>query len=484
MSDSLTRRLITAVLLVEVLGSCAFTSIALWHERHSRLRSFDTAIRGRSDSLLGAIQDAEDPEDNVQVDRAEVVLPVGDAYAVYAQNGRLLGASPHAASALVKRSDDGYRVAQDAGQRYRVLQMHGLRIIDREETHGVGLPRPVTIVYAAPLRHLEHELREAAGFYVGVGLLLTVLTAGLLLLLLRRSLQPLNELALAAGIVTPQILTFKAPATAHRLRELQPLTRALSELVARLGQALREEHRFVSDASHELKTAVAVVRSTVQLLALRERTVAEYTAGLERILADNERVEETVARMLELGRLEEGQQASTKPLDLALATREVVGQIGSLLEENEMRVTYVLESDIRVQIARENYSILLMNLLKNAIQHSPKGAEIVLKATSSQLDRGMGVLEVTDFGEGISTESLPHIFDRFYREDRSRSRHTGGTGLGLAICKTIVGGAGGSISARSTKGHGTTVSVALRLVDELPQYTQAPEVSREREIAL
>ena len=97
----------------------------------------------------------------------------------------------------------------------------------------------------------------------------------------------------------------------------------------------------------------------------------------------------------------------------------------------------------------------------NAIQHSLVGAEVVVTVRMEEASKRVAVLEVKDFGAGISPESLPHVFERFYREDPSRSRNTGGVGLGLAICKNIVEKAGGSIQIQSAKGQGTTITVSF-----------------------
>jgi signal transduction histidine kinase len=111
-----------------------------------------------------------------------------------------------------------------------------------------------------------------------------------------------------------------------------------------------------------------------------------------------------------------------------------------------------------VRVSRENCEILFTNLVLNALQHSPANASISVHADAA----GKSVLcSIQDFGEGIAPEHLPHLFDRFYRSDRSRSRNTGGTGLGLAICKAIVEGHGGKIAIDSEESRGTRVTVEL-----------------------
>ena len=214
------------------------------------------------------MQDAEDPEDNVTIDPTELRLPADDVWAVYTRGGRLLGSSANAPAALIAREADGVRAVSVDGRDYRVRQSEGIRIIDRLEYGADGLRRPVTIIYASRTSHLWHEIAEAAGFYIAVSAGLMCVTALILILALRRLLYPLKELAERAAGVSANSIEFDPPASAMETKELRPLAEALSATIGRLKKALHMQHRFVSDAAHELKTAVAVERSTVQLLAM------------------------------------------------------------------------------------------------------------------------------------------------------------------------------------------------------------------------
>jgi signal transduction histidine kinase len=223
------------------------------------------------------------------------------------------------------------------------------------------------------------------------------------------------------------------------------------------------EHRFVSDAAHELKTSVAVLRSTVQLIALRRRTPEEYEAGLERVLQDNERVEQILQRMLMLGRFEEQTAEFRAVTDLSEDVRRTAQYLGSWIEEREVQLTLQLEDDVMIPMPAEAAEILVSNLLMNAVQHSPKGGRVEITVGCKLHPRKSATLQVKDAGQGIAPESLPHVFERFYREDSSRSRVTGGAGLGLAICKSIVENAKGSIQVESTLGCGTVVTATFSL---------------------
>ena len=462
-TSSLARRAVLIVLLVELLCAVAFSLTALWHERETRLRAFDVMLQGRSDSLLGAIQDAEDPGDNVTIDPSELSIPSRDIYAVYNLGGRLLGTSSHAPGELIDRRDDGFRTIRSGRHRYRVLQREALRVIDRAETHGVGLRRPVTILYAAPMDFIWHEILEAASFYVTVSVALLCATAIILIILLRKLLHPLEELAGEAAAVTASSLAFRSPASALRLRELKPLAEALSATMARVRHAFEMEQRFVGDAAHELKTAVAVVRSTVQVLSMRTRSSEEYRHGLNQILSDNERVEELVSRMLTLARFEERQEVVAGAVNLSDTVQHTLRTLGSFAEAHGVSFSASLASEVRVRLIPEAAQVLVSNLVVNAVQHSQQGSEVVVAVRRLGASDETAILEVKDSGTGIAAENLPHVFERFFREDRSRSRQTGGAGLGLAICKSIVEAANGVIELQSLPGRGTTVTVSFGL---------------------
>ena len=460
---SLIRRVLLTVLCAELLCAVALACVALLHERHTRFRAFDTALQGRSDSLLGAIRDAEDPADNVFVDSSELSLPAADVYAVYNRGGGLLGASSHAPIALIARGQDGFSNRVLGRQHYRVLQREALRIIDRDESEGIGLRRPVTILYGARTDHIWHEIFEAAGFYAIVSLCLLCFTTGILFLSLRRVLYPLRALAMAAGAISVNSVHFDPPAEAKTLRELQPLVEALTAAMSRLRDAFDKQHRFIGDATHELKTAVAVVRSTVQVLTLKERSQAEYRAGLGRLLSDNGRVEDLVSRMLLLARLEERAGDKSEIINLGQTVEAVTEDLGSFATAHRIALVTSLMADVFVRLTEERTRVLLSNLVVNAIEHSTKGGVVAIELRSTQRPKKLALLTIKDNGTGITQDALPHVFERFYRADSSRSRDTGGAGLGLAICHAIVEAAGGTIELQSKPGEGTTVLVSFSL---------------------
>ena len=315
------------------------------YERHTHFHAFDVMLHGRADSVLGAVQDAEDAADNVMLDHARPAR---------ARRRHLRGvgrarpdAGPLAQLAGQRRSPstpehDGFSRIVVNQRHYRVLREHGSRIVDPGEPGG-GKLRQVTVLYGAPTEHVWHAIRGAVEFYA----------AGSLLLL--RGHRPADRVAAAsrtaaaapvgraglAGLGGRMGVSTRRPVPAPR-RELAPLTHAIESVLQRLERAFVQQRTFVSDAAHELKTAVAVVKSSLQLLGLRPRTAAEYQAGLERCLADTARLEELVAKMLTLARVESGasrRRTAAPACDMAACLQQTVAQLETVAALRRVRVT-------------------------------------------------------------------------------------------------------------------------------------------------
>jgi signal transduction histidine kinase len=459
-SYSITRRLIATILLVELLAALAISGAAMLYERHVRFRSFDVMLRGRADSLLGAVQDADDEGDNVMLDGTEANLPAEDIYQVQDARGQILGHSRNwngPNQALLNIRAGKLQRLSVGGKRYRALRIEGIRVVDPGEKGG-GIVRHLIIFYGSPVDRVWSEIWEAVGFYAATSLCLLAVSGMLIFWLLNRGLAPLRQLAAEAAGVSVNSWNFVPPERARQIKELAPLTTALETVLTGLEHAFIQQRRFVGDAAHELKTAVAVLKSSLQLLTLKQRTALEYEQGIERCQLDCERLEETVAKMLTLARAETNSAPPTMAADLAEVLRQVSDQFESMAELKHLRIILLAAEPVLVDVDPEQLQLLCSNLLLNALQHSPAGS---LVQATVQHDGTQAELTIEDGGEGIAPEDLPHVFERFYRSDPSRSRNTGGTGLGLAICKAITSRWQGTIEIASDLGVGTKVSVRL-----------------------
>jgi signal transduction histidine kinase len=456
--SSLSRQLIGGVLLAEFLCAALFSGIAIGHEMHGRRRAVDVILRGHADSLLGAVRDAEDAEDNVTVDPSELVLPKQDVYEVVSPSGRVLGQSPGLSAELLA----GLGSARKAGyfnfevnqESYRGIRIDGVRIIDREDKGG--LRRPVTVLYAGPTRNVWHEALEAVSFYLIAGVVLLLSTGVALVWFLRRRLSPLQELAAIAGRVSARSWDFVSPSAVLRTAELAPIAHSIEDLLKGLRESFERQRRLTGDAAHELKTSIAVVKSSLQLLSMSPRTTEQYEAGLESLLIDTERMEDLASRMLALARLEEAPAESSQSSDLQSTMRSVAERLRPLADLKRVVLEVGGSEANKVAMPAEDAEVLCSNLLMNALQHSSPTQCVTVTVASQD---GVTELRVKDQGEGIPEAALPHVFDRFYRADRSRSRNSGGAGLGLSICKAIVDRSSGTIRIQSVVGSGTEVTV-------------------------
>ncbi|MEO8736865.1 MAG: ATP-binding protein [Edaphobacter sp.] len=457
---SLTRRLITAILLAELLSALAITGLALVYERHTQFQALDVMVQGRADALMGGVQDSGDAQDNVMLDVTGLSLPAGDIYEVRDAGGRILGRSAgwrRDKDQLLHVNKDGFFRVRIDGKRYRAIQVHGVRVVDPGDKGG-GIPRHVTVLYGTPTQHALQVVSAAVEFYAAASLLLLAISGLLIFWLLNRGLEPLRELAAAAAGVSVNSWEFAPSERARGMKELAPLTGALEIVLHGLKRSFVQQRQFVSDAAHELKTAVAVAKSSVQLLTMRHRTALEYETGLERCQMDCERMEEIVAKMLTLARVEsqEESQIIHYQTDLTGTVRLVAEQLATVAQVKGLRISILGKEAATVDVAPEQLRLLCSNLIMNALQHSPEGSEV---RAVVQADRHSTELRIEDDGNGIEPEVLPHVFDRFYRSDPSRSRKTGGTGLGLAICKAIVARVRGNIKVVSEVDRGTVVMV-------------------------
>lgn len=459
---SLSRQIIVTVLLVETLLALCTTGVELFHERRQHLRTFDIMLRGRADSLLGAVQDAEDEADNVMLAPKSLDLRREDLYQVREPSGRVLGESQQWNNQVQSDfSANGHgRNFSLHSHEYRGIEIRGVRQIDQTD-NSPGISRPVTIDYAAPLAPVRHAMTEAVRFLLLSNSLLLLLTGIAIYVLLRRGMAPLESLATQAALLSPPFWEFESPPQALAVAELAVLARALEAAVARLRDSFDQQRTFVNDAAHELKTAVTIVKSSLQLLESRPRSLDEYKNGLASCLADCGRLEDLVKKLLTLARLE---QSSGGELSTAGHTPlgECLGQIAEQLQPLAALRGIDLKLDVNDSVVAvlpyEECENLAFNLALNALQHTPSSGSVILRAETAE---GTASMTIEDTGEGIDPGDLPFVFNRFYRGDRSRARSTGGTGLGLAICKAIVDAYGGKIEIESRLGRGTRVQVKL-----------------------
>ncbi|HEY3934275.1 MAG TPA: ATP-binding protein [Gemmatimonadales bacterium] len=285
-----------------------------------------------------------------------------------------------------------------------------------------------------------------------------------------RSLRPVEVMIEELGDIQDGTSLNRRLAVPHGEDELSRLAQKLNDMLGRVERSFVALRRFTADASHELKTPLMVLRAGVERSLTHPRTPGEIVPALDETLRQVNQMSELVTNLLTLARADEGRAS------LALVDTDLRTLLAEAAETAEILGT---EREVSVKVEQPPYAVilpldagrirqLLMNLVTNAVRYTPPGGSATLRIVDGA---GTVTVAVQDTGIGIAPGDLPNVFERFWRADPARSR-TGehpGTGLGLAISKWIVEAHGGTISAQSRPGRGTTFTVVF------PKPVTAPD---------
>lgn len=463
-SISLTRRLIAGVLLTELLLAAALLTVGVLYMRRQLLAAFGAMLHGRAMATAALVRYSELRAGQLVFDNT--LLPPWpnrrhpDFYRVRVRGGPVIAESwpgrlpPRPAAGLVSRfSVDGVP--------YGALRLARQPVLDTEENPPARIP-VLTVWYAAPLLAIDRQVAAAALYAVLAGVLLLAATGLLTVWAIRRRLEPLRVLAGRAAEITAQNWAFRPSEEARATAELAPLIAALDSMLARLHQSFLRQREFLANAAHELKTPVAILKSTLQSLLQRPRENEVYRQGMEQSLEDLERLHLLLDRMLRLARIEQvaesGGPASLPEISIAAGCAVALERLEHLARARDIRIELNARQDALARAEADDLELVWTNLVENAIKYSPPGSRVELTVAAAT---GEAWVTVEDEGPGIPAADLPRIFDRFYRGDPSRNRCTGGFGLGLAIVNSIIEAYHGAVRAEPRIPHGLRVEVRL-----------------------
>lgn len=243
--------------------------------------------------------------------------------------------------------------------------------------------------------------------------------------------------------------------------ELGRLAIMFDEMLNSLQSAFEREQRFNADVSHELRTPLTAMKGRLSVTLSQSRTTQDYEASLRAFDHEVDRLIRLSTDLLLLSRLERSSlEGATETLDLGELLGAIADQVQPLADLKAVQFRALLPSALTVQAQPDHLIRLFLNLLDNAIKHTPEEGKVILAA--QQIDNQVQVT-ISDTGCGIAPEHLPHLFERFYRVESDRSRRSGGAGLGLAIAYEIAQLYGGSIAVESRQNWGTSFIVTLPL---------------------
>jgi two-component system OmpR family sensor kinase len=431
---------------------CLFGANVLWQQRRIGIRRVDRELDALTATLANVMKDELGEQDDPAIAATEATATVtapGRAVAILDAQGRALAARWRGLALReplpVGGAEPSVRTIETAAGAWRV---HA-----RPRAFG---NRTLVLLTASPMADVlreQHEVQEA--LLVGIPIVLLLAGAGGLWLA-SIGLRPIAEMARRAARIPPTGL--EDLGQTRRTDELGQLATAFNGLVARLRAALQTQRQFMADASHELRTPVSVVRATSDVMLSRDhRDEAEYREAIAIVGGQSRRLGRLVEDMLVLARADAGGYP-LRPVDLYLD--EVVADcrraVDVLATERGVTIRSGGSPDIPYRGDEDLLRRLVLNVLQNAVQHTPAGGSV---AVDIRQEAAAVSIRVSDEGPGIPAGDQQRIFDRFVQLDAARRAQ--GTGLGLPIARWIAEAHRGTLVLERSDGRGSTFCVSL-----------------------
>jgi len=440
----------------------ALFSIAAWFAmRASVYHAIDDELRDRvrgvKQFMESQIASLSLPEIRDEFREHSVLGPGGDLFQVCDQQGQWLYRSVPLENANVPIALPGVLSAptfQDKQIDRRWLRFYSERII----VNG----KPYTVQVASLMNESYEALeRFRLILLLATPLLLIASSAGGYWLS-TRALTPVDDISQAAQRISIENLQERlaVPQTGD---QLQRLSETLNAMLSRLASSVTRMKQFTADASHELRAPIALIRTTAEVAAQkRDRPAGEYLQALDEILEETERTSQVVDSLMLLARADSGKGiVETVLVDFSAIVRSAADQGEKLIRSRGLTFSsQAPEGPVWIEADADALRRALLILIDNAAKYTPAGGSVALRFAQQN---GRATASVSDSGIGIAKEDMAHIFDRFWRADKARSREQGGAGLGLSIAKWIVEMHRGSIEVESEPGKGSTFYVHIPL---------------------
>jgi signal transduction histidine kinase len=415
-------------------------------------------------------------------------------FLVFTTQNQLLYASTPMRNLSLRDQDAVDRVAANLAMRVedarvRVADSLTLFIIaDSVSTAATPVPNISRVVIGKPIDYADLMPQVVTGTIIILSPIVFLLSALVAYAVLGGVFRPVDALINEVEAITDgRSLHRRLPTDPVSGDELVRLAMTLNAMLTRLETSFAALRRFTADASHELKTPLTVLRADVERAMHPGTNRADKLVALEEALQETARMADLVDSLLTLARADEGRfDLHRTPVELEPLVREVYETAVILGEDAGLTLSMPTLENCVVMGDRARLRQLLLNLVTNAIKYTPAGGRVELAVVRKTDDEV--AITVRDTGIGIATADLPHVFDRFWRADRVRTRASerGGSGLGLAISQWIVQAHGGVITVKSRLGRGSLFTVTLPAVstpadepEAVSDGTKVPDAARD-----
>jgi two-component system OmpR family sensor kinase len=450
---SLRARLLLGVLVLSAAGLFAADAVTYTSLRSSLLSRVDSTLesehRGAENARFGP--GGPPPNEYVEI-RSSTGKPIYSSGVPHFP-GTVAPSPPKLPAQITGLTQQGPDLvryftvpAQSDGGRYRVRA---------SKDNG----SPNTLIIATSLGEVDSTLHRLflIELLVSLGVIAGIVLVGLWIV--RLGLRPLEAIGRTADSIAAGDLSQRVERAESRT-EVGRLGLVLNSMLDQIEASDQRLRRFVADASHELRTPLAAVRAYAELFG---RGAEERPDDLERVMTgigrESERMSALVEDLLLLARLDEGRPLERDPVRLDELATEAVETARAVdpSHPTDLAVEPLVALGDRTRLRQ-----VLDNLLGNARSHTPPGTAVHVRVSKNG---GDAVIEVADDGPGMSAEQAERAFERFYRADPSRSRHSGGVGLGLSIVSAVTEAHGGTVSVETEPGRGTSFRVRLPLAE-------------------
>ncbi len=433
---------------------CALAATGYWIAIRSELNhALDQGLRYRLIGLREFLEGVQPGGHEEITSRLNEISQLGELYQVFDADGALIAQSQGLARHGVPPrppTELGFQIRYGTGG----TADFPLRLAWQKVT--IGSQRLVLAV-ADPQRKFEGVLKAFTTVLLLSTPLILALATACGLWLGRRAFLPVARISNDARVITESNLSARL-AVPHSQDELQQLSETLNDMLERIEQSFTRTRQFTADASHELRAPMTLIYTAAQYSLRRERSREELVDSMQKVLRESQRTTALIDDLLLLARGDAGKESAIlEVMDAAPLLRDAAEQATAMAVGRDIRVRVQLGTGgLPIRANEAQLRRLLLILIDNALKYTPSGGALTIAGAASAAEV---VLSVADTGAGIALDDLPHVFERFWRADKVRSREAGGTGLGLTIAKQIAGLHGAHLGVQSEVGRGSTFAI-------------------------